>query len=64
MPTCLYTPTQTHKNNSIAYGFLHDVVYTYSMEESLSSEANRFWASQEIPWILWNLKLHYHIHKM
>ena len=29
----------------------------------LSSEANRFSASQEIPHILWNTKIHYRIHK-
>ena len=36
---------------------------TYSMEQSPSSEANRFSASQEIPCILWNPKVHYCSHK-
>ena len=38
-------------------------VLTYSMEQSPSWEANRFAASQEIPRILWNPKVHYRIHK-
>ena len=33
------------------------------MQQSPSGEANRFSASQEIPRILWNLKVHYCIYK-
>ena len=36
---------------------------TYSMEQSPSWETNWFAASQEVPRILWKLKVHYHIHK-
>jgi hypothetical protein len=36
---------------------------TYSMDQSPSWEPNRFAASQEIPHILRNPKVHYHIHK-
>ena len=33
------------------------------MEQSCSWEANSYTASQEIPCILWNMKVHYYIHK-
>ena len=38
-------------------------LFTYSMEQSPFWEANWFSASQEIPRILWNLKVHYRSHK-
>ena len=41
----------------------HQYLLTYSMEQSPSWKANWFAASQEIPHILWNPKVHYHIHK-
>jgi len=39
------------------------LLLTYCMEQSHSWEANLFSASQEIPRILWNPKVHYRIHK-
>ena len=47
----------------------HSLIYhwhyllTYSMQQSTSWKANWISASQEIPRILWNLKVHYRIHK-
>jgi hypothetical protein len=38
-------------------------VVTYSMEQSLSWEANWFSASQEIPHIVWHLKVQYRTYK-
>ena len=36
-------------------------IITYSMEQSPAWEANKFSASQEIPPILWNQKVHYRV---
>jgi hypothetical protein len=43
--------------------YLITYLLTHSMEQRPSWEANRFSASQEIPRILWNQKVHYRIHK-
>ena len=42
---------------------LHSFIYTYSMEQSPSWETDQFLASQIIPRILWNWKVHYHTHE-
>jgi hypothetical protein len=43
--------------------YLLTYILTYSMEHSPSWESNRFAATQEIPRILRNKKVHYRIHK-
>jgi len=43
--------------------YLLTYLITHSMQHSPSWEANRFSASQEIPRVLWNPKVHYRIHK-
>jgi hypothetical protein len=47
----------------IIYSYLVTYLLTYSVEQSPSWEANRFVASQKIPRILWNPKIHYRNHK-
>jgi hypothetical protein len=43
--------------------YLLTYLLTNSIQKSPSLEANLFSASQEIPRILWNPKVHYRIHK-
>ena len=45
------------------YIILPSYLLTCSIEQGPSWEANRFSASQDIPRILWNQKVHYRIHK-
>ena len=51
-----------HKKAKVHRGLYY--LLTYSMVQSPSWEANWFAASQEIPRISWDPKVHYRIHKL
>ena len=57
-PSYYYPPTY------LTYLLTYLITYllTYSMEQSPYWKVKRFSASQEIPHILWNPNVHYHIH--
>jgi len=59
---CKYHGILAHRNRYVFFT-VYKYVLTYSMEQSRSWEANRSLASPEIPRILWNPKVHYHIYK-
>jgi len=50
-------------NDTVVHTYILTHSLNYSMQQSPSWEANRFSASQEIPRILWNQKVHYHVHR-
>ena len=54
---------QTNVAVPLRKAFVTTCWLTHSMKHSRSWEANRYWASQEIPRILGNPKVHYRIHK-
>jgi hypothetical protein len=66
LTTWLLTYLLTYSlTNSLTHSLTHSLPHslTHSKEQSSSWEANRFSASQEITHILWNLKVHYCMHK-
>jgi hypothetical protein len=59
LTTMVYSSVITTQNISPFHDVTTDFnILTYSMEQSPSGKANWFLASQEIPKILWNLKVH------
>jgi len=73
---CYQLPHMEDKHNFSCHNYCHRYTHrirsmfckwkkilTYTMVQSPSWAANWFAASQEIPRILWNLKVHYRTHK-
>jgi len=54
---------RNNKNKVCVSTYIYTYLLTYSMVQSPSWEGNWFAASQEIPRILWNPKVHYLTHK-
>jgi len=61
--TYLLTNSLTYYLQTYLLTYMHTYLLTYFMEQSLSWEAKRFSASQEIACVLWKLKVYCRIHK-
>jgi len=59
----LFTVIITYSIVSFKWRVVHTCLITHSMQQSPSWDADRFSASQEIPRILWNPKVHYRVYK-
>ena len=55
------SPLTRYNLNTCSFNFMLTYALTYSVEKSPYWEGNRFSASQEIPLIVWNTTVHYHV---